>query len=620
MKKLFAVILSAVLLISLCACDTERKEEFYEKKTVNVYYVDQSQNTTVDIRIYNDIPYISLEKFVALLYRGRSFAEGRDDITVKRLGSLYTVIPANGEEGVFDVELNTFKTANFPLFKNLNLLDAGIGGIVSYDGLPFVREESVTVDKEAEAFKLDFDDYGIDIYGDGSGVYLPIATLSDMYSCMNILVSAFNGKDIYIYFMTENESINDFGRAYYDDLRSAPRSKALAEFNYNEYCLDYDRFLGRPGRSGLESLYDLSKGLDAALSSDEFGRKIKNLLKSEDFAEYVLGLRVFDQIIADGGHSHSDPLVCCYIDQNGEIVPDWLYNIITSTQSAVAEILNEYSEVKEKLCGTYPFRTQVYAARNAVLGKSSEAIYGEETYTLVGDTAIIHIDGFMNEIWAFDAWCDYYNGVTDEIPFDKETGGAVGATYYGLIKANEDNVKRVIIDLSANTGGSTDEMLYVISLLTGHNELYSYDRITGQKMTTKSAVDRNLDRVFDEKDEEFDLVGDKELAVLVSQCAFSCGGTSPVLLHEYGIYTLGDNSGGGSCSIYYQQDAYGLKRIASSPMQLLSPSFVDIDTARLTVCDTFLEKTVDPETGLIDFTAFFDIDNLNALIDEHYKN
>ena len=154
-------------------------------------------------------------------------------------------------------------------------------------------------------------------------------------------------------------------------------------------------------------------------------------------------------------------------------------------------------------------------------------------------------------------------------------------------------------------------------MVTNSRKLYSKDRTTGQLITTTYKIDRNLDRVFDEKDDEFDLVGDKEIAVITSRNGFSCGGISPVYLHELGLYTLGENCGGGSCAIYYQHDAFGFKRIASCPVQICGKDGVDVDTLRLTSCDTFLDITAD-ENGVPDYTAFFDVENLNALIDARY--
>ncbi|MBQ9467734.1 MAG: hypothetical protein IJU52_01850 [Clostridia bacterium] len=587
--------------------------------TVRVIYSDEKINTTAEVRYYGGVAYMPVETYVSLIFRGRNVPVGREKVSVARHGNAYTVTTASGMPGVFDVQKNTFETANFSLFKNTHFTETGIEGCVSYDALPFILVESVTVDREAQPMKIDFGKYGLKIHGDGETVYLPVTTLSDLFSCQNILVGAYNGKDLYIYNYSEGEYYTKFGAGYFDDLYASPRTDEIAAYNYGEFCLNYDFFLGRSGRSSLERYYDLSGGIDAALESDELGRSIKRYLLSTDLSEYMAGLQAFNTLYIDGGHSGTNVLqTTYYAGKNGSKYPSWMSgSFISSVRKTVNGLLSYDTPAVRDACSTYNHRAEIYAARSNAFGKPASALTGSQTYTKAGDTAIIHIDGFMGEINCADAWYDYYGGGTEYVP---KTGGAVDATYRGLIKANEDGVKRVIVDLSANTGGSTDEMLYLISLLTGRSELFMRDRTTGQVYRAKYRIDRNLDRVFDEQDDAFDLIGDKEIAVIVSQNGFSCGGIAPILLHEYGVYTLGENCGGGSCAVYVQHDGFGLMRRASCPIQILTPDGVDIDSARLTSCDEFLEQTVDPSTGKIDYSAFFDTVELARLIDEHYAS
>ncbi|MBQ7160991.1 MAG: hypothetical protein IJR90_04725 [Clostridia bacterium] len=601
---------------------TPADDAVFTARTVGARYLDETQNTTVELRYYGDLPYMSIEDFIPLLYRGRNFPEGRDRVTVVRAGDEYTVTTAGGMSAVFNAAKNTFETADFELFKSTHFTETGKEGCVSYDAMPFIKVESVVPDREAEPTAIDFDDYGIDVRGDGEHLYLPVPTLFDIFSCQNILAGGYNGKDVCFYYYTEGETMALFGAEYFDDLFLSPRTAELAEYNYNEICLNYDRFLGRPGRSALENHYDLSGGLDAALESDAAGREVKALLKSVDLTDYLTGLYLFGMLTADGGHTVYNPLALIYFyDKNGiPDYPEWLsVDLRTEMTEAADAVAEKYADIFGDAVVSFRHHDDVYNARSEMLSKQAGPLAGRETYTLAGDTAIIHVDSFMGEIYQMDAWRDYYAGKTDEIPFSDTDGGAVGAIYYGLTKANEDGVKRIVIDLSANTGGSTDEMLYLISLLTGRSELFIKTRTTGQILSVRYRVDRNLDRVFDEKDGEFDLVGGRELAVITSQNGFSCGGVCPVMLHEYGIYTLGENCGGGSCAIYLQYDAYGLERTASCPVQMLTPSGVDIDTARLTVCDTPLETGRESASESIDYTAFFDVNSLNEQIDARYS-
>ena len=620
-RKLLCLLITILIAAAVfAACGNGNNAEGLVTKTISVHYPDESFDTTAEALFDGDVPYLPVETFLSLMYRGRDIPEGRDGVTVTRRYDVYTVTTATGKPGYFDVKENTFETANFSLFKNTHFSEKGVEGCISFDNMPYIKVESVTVDREAEPMKIDFDDYGIKIYGDGETVYLPIVTLADMFSCQNLLACSYGGNELYVYYENANESLNQYGAKYYDNLNSAPRTQQIADFNYGEFCLNYDKFLGRPGRSALETAYDLSNGLDAALERDGFSKELKRCLKSTDAAEYIAGMSIFSQLVGDGGHSVFDPMrTTRYRDENGTAKhPEWLTDLAEDIKDAGSAVTAKGFDLSDKICESFTHYKDIYKARAEMLGKPESVVAGKQTYTRVGDTAFIHVDNFMGEIHLQNEWRDYYAGKTDVIPFTDDEGGAVGAIWFGLQQADEDGVKRVIIDLSANTGGSTDEMLYLILILTGHSELYMRDRTTGQYYTAKYRIDRNLDRIFDEKDDTFDLVGDKKISVLSSQNGFSCGGISPVMLHEYGVFVLGENCGGGSCAIYVQSDAYGLMRQTSCPIQLCTPGGVDIDTARLTVCDAPIGTAVDEETGMIDYTAFFDAERLAELIDAHY--
>ena len=137
-----------------------------------------------------------------------------------------------------------------------------------------------------------------------------------------------------------------------------------------------------------------------------------------------------------------------------------------------------------------------------------------------------------------------------------------------------------------------------------------------QKVDLEYKIDANFDRVFDEKDLEVDYVGGLNVAVLTSQCGFSCGGISPIYLHDQGFYTLGNYCGGGCCSIIGSHDIYGLYQQNSATEPVIDKRGRTIDEARFDCCDTPLEiKT--KEDGSLDFSAFYDFNNVSKLIHEH---
>lgn len=60
----------------------------------------------------------------------------------------------------------------------------------------------------------------------------------------------------------------------------------------------------------------------------------------------------------------------------------------------------------------------------------------------------------------------------------------VGAIHNGLTLASKDaEIKHLVIDLSINSGGSTDEMLFMIGMLTGSNALRERNNLSKRIVT-----------------------------------------------------------------------------------------------------------------------------------------
>lgn len=619
MKKRTILLVLMPLIITSCGQNPNEVKDKYKVKTIAANYLKSEYNTTVDIRYYNGsvIPYISLEDFHQLLYRGRTFEEGRDKLEVKQNKSQYTFEVAGGNTATFDVSKNTLESPNLWRFKNTNLFAMGDMAVASYDGLPFTRVKKVTLENEPTKFTLDFTKYNIKIYGDTNKVYVPIGFASDLFSNENILAGAYNQKELFFFNYTENEEYSMFGEKYFDPMFSTALNKEYAEYVYNEFCLNYDNFQGRPGRSSLEVNYDLSNGLDAALEAKLLGKTIKQYMKSTKVEEYIAGATLLGYLKLDGGHSYYFPTSERLA--NGT-KPKWLTDELYNKAMDLVnkERAKDYKELNEMDNPIYD-HANIYKARNEKLGKNIGAIKGTNTYTKDGDIAYIHIDGFMGEIEAQDDWKEYYANPNKALPIDAGRGGAVVSINYGANKAHEDSeIKHIVVDLSINTGGSTDEMLYMICLLTGQNKFYTYNTLSKAYQTTEYDFDLNLDRVFDEKDAEYrnTLLQGKDITVLTTHNGFSCGGISPIYLHDENIFTIGDNCGGGSCSIYMQFDGYGVQNRTSCPSHTVTKNKVSIDVARHTSCDHVMNFIKDD--GSRDYSELFNTATLRSLIEAHY--
>ena len=163
-------------------------------------------------------------------------------------------------------------------------------------------------------------------------------------------------------------------------------------------------------------------------------------------------------------------------------------------------------------------------------------------------------------------------------------------------------------------------MLFMIALLTGHKNFYSSNTMTDRTSTVTYEFDLNLDKVFDEKDDEMlNLLKGKDISVLTTRNGFSCGGISPIYLHDEGLFTIGEECGGGCCSIYIQYDGYGCMNRSSCPTRTITKNKVSVDEARKTVCDAKLDLPINATAGRRDYSALYDTASLRTLINNHYS-
>ena len=641
-KRIALAVLSAITLFAVTSCNNNASSSTstsqltpsssissssatsnYEQKEVNVYYKNMAKNHKTKLRFYeetNDIPYIGIKQFYNILVKDTALS-AKGDLTVTKDGNLYKVTSIRGGVAEINTVSDTFRSDNYALFSSTNYGDFSqeTSGFL-LDGLPFVKVKKVTYNREATPFVVDFTKYKINLFGDNDDVYFPFNTVSDLFLSENLLNCSYNQKDIYVIDGAKDQSIESFSN-YHNPIFAKKLSKEYSEYNYMEMCFAYDKLLGRPNRSSFERLYNQEKGLDYALSNDDMGKELKKLFLSSDVADYFLATQMCYSLFADGGHTTWYQLA-----KYTALLNEEESEAFTSTY---LELLNKVAVIKEK---KYAALVQgevsvsdhllVRSSREKMLGltldegNSKKKLIGNNSYHKKGSTAIISIDDFMGEIESLDYWKKYYNGEIDSIPFGNGVGGCVGAIYNGLKKAKEDNVKNVIIDLASNTGGSVDELAYLCAIVTQKKKITYFNTVTNQILTAELDIDINLDKKFDE-DDDISMVEGFNIAVLESKCGFSCGGISPIYLHEANIFTMGQESGGGSCSIYYMYDVYGLPHVASSPHLILTLNGAPIDAIRNTSCDLKLE--IPEVNGVKNYDAFYDLDKLTEYITDHYN-
>jgi hypothetical protein len=568
-------------------------------------------DSEVTLRFYDaqpNVAYISAADFQSIVLPGSVMT-----VTHTGVGE-YTLANADAT-AVVNIGTDLFVSNEFEAFTNqMGLLQAGMANVY-YDGMPFVRYKSVTYTPSLVTTTLDFGAYGIDLHADGKGaVYFPFATLADMYSDLFYHHAGFNGEKV-----VANTSVNEVSLAEIDPDYNAPllaktaRSADLVDFNYKELCFAMDHFYGYPGRVQYnETLKE--KGLDRTLEEDiECGPAIKKLLLSDRLADYMVGMIGLLGVYFDG---HTSMDITGNALQKGD-------------REKYAELYAEYGAAAAANEAVTNFAMSSLGGMmsmivdNQAIASLRPQSYGEGvTYVKKGDTAVCIFDSFndLNE----EAWNNYYDGKGPMPTLENTEEDDMVIFLDALYKAAADpEVKNLIIDISANGGGSADIVMAMASLILGKSYISQDNPLTGQHSLVEYEVDRNFDGVFDEADAKVHY--DLNFAVLTSGMSFSCGNLFPSILKDNGVPVMGATSGGGACAIQAMCTADGFCfQISSFRARLNTLDGQNIDAGVTPDLPIPTDGTVEvpiqiPGAGeepvpVKDMTKFFDIDYLRSLL------
>ena len=565
-------------------------------------------DSQVTLRFYDDMPnvaYISAADFQSIVLPGST-------MTVTHTGAgEYTL--ANGDAtATVNINNDVFVTDQFEAFTNqMGLLQPGLANVY-YDGMPFVRYKSVTYFPASVTTTLDYGAYGIDIRSDGKGtVYFPFATLADMYTDLYYHHAGFNGEKVVANLSVNEISLSEIDPDYYKPiLARTTRPADMVDFNYKELCFGLDHFYGYPGRVKYNDQLK-AKGLDKTLEEDiECGPAIKKLLLSEKMVEYMFGMTGLMGVYFDG-HTSMEVLADAVSDDmegNAELIAEY-----KKTGAENEEILGLLMEEIVPMRGMMETQESVMALRQKAYGEGV-------TYVKKGDTAVCVFDSFhsRNE----KAWKDYYAGNGPKPSVENTEDDDMVIFLDALNKAAADpEVKNLIIDITANGGGSADIVLAMTSLIMDKSYISMDNPLTGQHALVQYEVDRNFNGAFDaaDKDVRYDL----NFAVLTSGMSFSCGNLFPAIFKDYGIPVIGETSGGGACAIQAMCTADGFCfQISSFRGRLNSLEGENIDAGitpdrPIAVGDVIELPVSETDTLAVkDYSKYFEIDYLKELLEE----
>ena len=590
MRKGLSLFLAVIMMISGFSF-AAAEGTAYTVQTAGVW-AGQEQVGSMDLRFYPaapHVPYYGMKAYVAFMQN--------EDLTVTPLdGGIWEVAGPNGSSVLVNPSAGTVDAADWARFQLPPLPYSNMTGIkdspcawTSYSGIVF--------DDPPTAVTFDFAKYGIRVYADEDDVYLPLALLSTMFVDVALNHVMWNGDKVLKPVLDLN-TIGLLPAGFYEGehMRALltgekQREEDVIREDYAELCFTMDYFFAHPGTSKLDAAIR-EKGLDATLDDDP---ELKERLMNPDMVEYLLGMTDLFSIGLDDGHT-----VYCTI--NNFLTPAFQYPEISQ-------------QIVSRLDSFYSSSSAVRGMMLMLIQATRFGLWGEDVYRECGSTAIIRINSFNWDAAGWEAW---YAG-QGEIPMD-----AVGITWTGLKKASGNPaIRNILFDLTANPGGSSDMLVYLMDLMFGEKNFYGYNPLTCQRMHAVVHSDKNLDGVIDERDEEVKY--DFNYAVLTTRASFSCGNLFPFVMQEHGAVLLGEPTGGGSCSVQTGVLTGGGEYFMSSSNWVLQTA--DGESVE-SGCKTDLPiERIEPETptdanprlSYGDYTPYFDDVMLDRMINEWFE-
>ena len=505
---------------------------------------------TVTLRYYDDMPhvaYIAVADFQDMLVPSKSISVN------KTAASQYQLVTSKGETAMVNTAEESMTFDDYMSFVSLSATDED-------DDEPFyVRDKPAAYTPAAASVSFDMKKYGIDLRGDGKMVYVPLSTLSDIYSDLDGKHVFFNGEKI-ILTNFETKPIEMDEAFFMKPYNATERPADLAAYSYGELCFAIDHFYGRPGRKEIDNVIQ-EKGLDQALSENA-----RKLLKSPKMDEYAFGLEYLAARLADGSHTLISPIVNCAVlgITDMKVIGNYLEKFVTPFSE------DYYIETASVIANIKPNDASEYAA------KARQQLLNTDSYIKIGNTMYCFFDDFG----PIDSksWTAYYKGTGPLPTYNPDFKGDICGIVEALDKAAADpEVKNFVLDMTCNNGGELSVLQAITALLAGKTAVTWDNVLTKQRVVVDVQVDSNFDRVFDDKDKAL-RHPELNVAIMTSNYAYSCGNLLPSQMKDFGYLIIGEKTGGGSCSIQKMCTAEGFcYQISSARARLVNKNGENID-------------------------------------------
>lgn len=368
----------------------------------------------------------------------------------------------------------------------------------------------------------------------GDQILIPLQAMTDLFLSYTGVFYQYNGTGVF----TVNEGIKatpsmaDYWNQYQNTAKKTDTISAeLAQVNYYSLCNVLD------ARYGLQDAHNIAS-FDAF-----FARKgLKKRMLSTDVATIEKAQQDISRLLFEDFHSGSG-LQSIFLSE--EVKTD-------TTPSPV--YLNRYAKMNK-----------IKAARTAKLGETLGVDFPQ--YQRVGDTVFITFDAFT----FMDTSGDIYYTEAYTPTADGNTSDTVDLFHYALqqLSTVDKDAKNVVVDISCNGGGAIYGCAYAMQAICGQSMVVVSNPNTWALHQCVLNWDLNLDGVIDENDKSMLEMG-FNVAILMSDCSFSCGNLLPNTLNmlDDRILFLGQQSGGGSCAVGSISTAIGSTMSISSEARL----------------------------------------------------
>ena len=509
MKRVIVLLLTAVLMVLPLPVHAAENGEV--RLTAYLYNADDAAR--VRCRFYDaqrQIPYIHVLDFLTSVYRG--------SFSLRQLNkSIWLVKNPQDSTMRIDAENGTVHFDEYEAF-----LDGDLRGIAETKPRGTYIHDGVNA-YTGSVRGADFDcrRCGIDLKAEDGAVYLPLATLSDLFSPTYHAAQYINGA---IYFSDVMEP------QYFESrplIAEPTRGRELADFTYNELCFVMDNLYGFPPKSRMAREME-DKGFDAWLGGlDGDYAELKDLLHAERLTDFFCGLAMLDSLADDGGHTG---FCAGYLNLA-------LHCIDMEFSAQVRGMLNDPKDAKERYASEYVKGLNAHYEDRTAL---------QETRRKAFDSLILVKSWEDADSPGAIAAALYQTDRGVIFSFDEFTDAVTEPFLWSLRYAEEEGYDSFVIDVTCNSGGSSSVALYMLSLMTGQSYLPERCHHTGNVLMETGGIDRNLDGQVDGQDVfQFDF----QYGVLASHSSFSCANSFAALAKDNGIPVLGETTAGGTCML-----------------------------------------------------------------------